>query len=208
MLFRRVASSLRWKLGSRGNGPRSGIRCGYGSSEHGACSRWTRGRSVICWHPCPGSGSEAPSNEALRSSPLRTDVGLRRRANEDRLRGGRPRSGFYLVADGMGGHTAGSGREPIWLPRAPSQPFETLRRGRKRVSRRSSVSAVAWPPTVDDLRQPPRRSPHLAGMGTTLVAVLAGRVIASPWRTWATAGPTWSAPRKHPAADGRPLVGG
>ena len=36
----------------------------------------------------------------------RTDVGLRRRANEDTFALA-PELGLYLVADGMGGHTAG-----------------------------------------------------------------------------------------------------
>jgi PPM family protein phosphatase len=35
-----------------------------------------------------------------------TDVGLRRKINEDRY-GLAPELGLYLVADGMGGHTAG-----------------------------------------------------------------------------------------------------
>ena len=41
----------------------------------------------------------------LRSA-ARTDVGLRRRANEDRYAIA-AELGLYLVADGMGGHTAG-----------------------------------------------------------------------------------------------------
>jgi len=41
----------------------------------------------------------------LRSA-ARTDVGLRRRANEDRYAIAAS-LGLYLVADGMGGHTAG-----------------------------------------------------------------------------------------------------
>jgi protein phosphatase len=51
----------------------------------------------------------------LRSA-ARTDVGLRRHANEDRYSVAAP-LGLYLVADGMGGHTAGQVASDLAAPR-------------------------------------------------------------------------------------------
>jgi serine/threonine protein phosphatase PrpC len=102
-----------------------------------------------------------------------TDVGLRRRANEDRYALA-PELGLFLVADGMGGHTAGqiasqlaseaSLRAVQALEGASVSPTEKLRQ------------AVAC--ANREIFEEAQRKPEFTGMGTTLVALLAsnGRV--------------------------------
>src|SRR5262245_53213905 len=51
-------------------------------------------------------GPRRPRSWMSLRGAARTDVGLRRRANEDTF-ALVPELGLYLVADGMGGHTAG-----------------------------------------------------------------------------------------------------
>ena len=73
----------------------------------------------------------------------RSDVGMRRRGNEDRFVLV-PEHGFYLVADGMGGHTAGqiasqlaaeaAARAIAALEGANATPAEKLQAGRRRGS--------------------------------------------------------------------------
>lgn len=101
----------------------------------------------------------------------RSDVGRRRRANEDAYALS-PRLGLFLVADGMGGHSAGqlasrlAARSVVdaleGLGSLP--PVEALRRSVARANREIFDAAEA--------------KPELQGMGTTVVALLAraGRV--------------------------------
>lgn len=99
----------------------------------------------------------------------RSDVGLRRRGNEDRF-ALLPEHGFYLVADGMGGHSAGqvasglaaeaAARAIQALEGATATPAEKLRMAVSAANRAIYLAA--------------QREPELAGMGTTIVAVLAG----------------------------------
>ncbi|HVP30459.1 MAG TPA: Stp1/IreP family PP2C-type Ser/Thr phosphatase [Myxococcota bacterium] len=96
-----------------------------------------------------------------------TDVGRRRRNNEDSFAVA-PEHGLFLVADGMGGHTAGqvasdtAAKEVLAAIAAagagPTSPSERLR---------AAVTSAN-----DAIFQMAKRKPELAGMGTTLVGLL------------------------------------
>jgi len=102
-------------------------------------------------------------------SAVRTDVGQRRRANEDRyaIAG---HLGIYLVADGMGGHTAGQVASDLAAQSAVSA-LETLAGGAARLTDKLRFAVAAANREIFETAQ---EKPHLAGMGTTLVALLAG----------------------------------
>jgi protein phosphatase len=99
----------------------------------------------------------------------RTDVGLRRSGNEDAFVVADELS-LYLVADGMGGHIGGQMASGIAAESAlqalksvlerPASLTEKLRYGVAEANREIFATAQA--------------KPELTGMGTTLVALLAG----------------------------------
>ncbi|MCZ6781942.1 MAG: Stp1/IreP family PP2C-type Ser/Thr phosphatase [Proteobacteria bacterium] len=102
-----------------------------------------------------------------------TDVGLRRRVNEDRYALA-PDLGLYLLADGMGGHSAGQVASQL-AAEASLRAIETLQGGRVSPTERlrHAVSCANR-----EIYSQAQSQPELGGMGTTLVALLAadGRI--------------------------------
>ena len=98
-----------------------------------------------------------------------TDVGLRRQANEDSFATA-PELGLYVVADGMGGHRAGKVASELAtehalraiqaLQGATASPAEKLRQAVSCANR--------------EIHETAKSNEDLSGMGTTLVAILAG----------------------------------
>ncbi len=103
----------------------------------------------------------------LRAAAL-TDVGLRRRANEDRYNVA-PELGLYLVADGMGGHSAGQVASELSVQAAVSA-VETLEGTSAGLTDKLRYAVAAANREILAVAQ---AKPELAGMGTTLVALLA-----------------------------------
>lgn len=102
-----------------------------------------------------------------------TDVGRRRRNNEDAYAVAREH-GLFLVADGMGGHTAGqiaseTAAREVLAAIAHSADASTAPSERLRAAVAASNEAIF---------QMAKRKPELQGMGTTLVTLLSvgGRV--------------------------------
>jgi len=98
-----------------------------------------------------------------------TDVGQRRRVNEDRYALAAD-LGLYLVADGMGGHTAGQLASEL-AAEATVNTLRTLIDASASLTEklRYSVSAANR-----EILSTAEAKPELTGMGTTLVALLAG----------------------------------
>ncbi len=97
-----------------------------------------------------------------------TDVGRRRRINEDRYALA-PELGLYLVADGMGGHSAGQVASEL----AAEAALRTVRALQDAAVSPAEKLCFAVSSANREIFQAGRERPELAGMGTTLVAVLA-----------------------------------
>ena len=105
----------------------------------------------------------------ILTSAARTDVGLRRNVNEDCFALA-AELGLYLVADGMGGHTAGRLASRL----ATAGTIQALRRVdgvEASLTEKLRYCVAGANRGVFDTAQ---AKPELAGMGTTLVALLAG----------------------------------
>ena len=110
---------------------------------------------------------EAPAPVILRSA-ARSDVGLRRQANEDSFAVD-PERGFYLVADGLGGHTAGQVASQL-AARASVNALATLEGATATLSEMLRIAVSAANREVFATAE---AKSELSGMGTTLVALLA-----------------------------------
>jgi protein phosphatase len=99
----------------------------------------------------------------------RSDIGRRRKANEDcyTLEAD---LGIYLVADGMGGHTAGQVASQLAAEGAVAA-LRTLASASASLAEKLRFAVAA---ANREIFEAARAKPELAGMGTTLVALLAG----------------------------------
>jgi protein phosphatase len=96
----------------------------------------------------------------------RSDVGCRRRTNEDRY-GQDPGLGAFLVADGMGGHTAGQVASTIAIDTLLASLAAESPAGAPADRLRS-----AFVRANDEIFSTAQARPEFEGMGTTLVALL------------------------------------
>jgi protein phosphatase len=109
----------------------------------------------------------------ILQSAARSDVGRRRRANEDCFAIA-AEHGFFLVADGMGGHTAGQLASSL-AAEAAVKALQTLEGSEATLTEKLRCSVAA---ANREIRTTVQARPELSGMGTTLVSLLAvdGRV--------------------------------
>jgi len=98
-----------------------------------------------------------------------TDVGQRRQANEDRYALD-PELGLFLVADGMGGHRAGRTASEL-ASAAAMAAIHTLQDAPASLSERLRYAVAAANREIFSMAA---EQSELAGMGTTLVMLLAG----------------------------------
>ena len=96
-----------------------------------------------------------------------TDVGQRRQGNEDRYALA-PALGLFLVADGMGGHTAGQVASEL-AAEATVRAVEALQGASSTLSERLRAAITSANRTIFQTAQ---GQPEFAGMGTTVVAIL------------------------------------
>jgi protein phosphatase len=97
-----------------------------------------------------------------------SDVGRRRAANEDHYALA-PELGLYLVADGLGGHVAGQIASGL-AAEAALRTIRTLEGTGMTLAEKLRYAVIAANREVNETA---RRRRELAGMGTTLVALLA-----------------------------------
>jgi len=105
----------------------------------------------------------------ILTAAARTDVGLRRNANED-CYALAPDLGLYVVADGMGGHTAGRLASAL----ASEGAVNALRQLGESDASLTEKLRYCVAAANRDIFETAQAKPELAGMGTTLVALLAG----------------------------------
>jgi protein phosphatase len=98
-----------------------------------------------------------------------SDVGRRRQANEDRYALD-PALGLFLVADGMGGHQAGRTASER-ASAAVLAAIDTLQAGPASLAERLRYAVAA---ATREIFSVAAEHAELAGMGTTLVVLLAG----------------------------------
>ncbi len=106
----------------------------------------------------------------ILSASARTDTGLRRTANED-CYALASSAGLYLVADGMGGHTAGQVASRL-ATEGTVTAFKRVEATDASLTEKLRYCVAAANREVFDTAQ---KKPELQGMGTTLVALLAGQ---------------------------------
>jgi serine/threonine protein phosphatase PrpC len=104
----------------------------------------------------------------LRAAAL-SDVGRRRASNEDRYALA-AELGLYLVADGMGGHTAGQLAAEL-AAQAAVDALQTLVDASASLAEKLRYAVAA---ANREIYSTARAKPELAGMGTTMVALLVG----------------------------------
>ena len=103
------------------------------------------------------------------SAAARSDVGMRRSANEDAY-ALVPELGLFLVADGMGGHIGGQMASHL----AAESTVAAMRRVAGHRATFTEKLRYCLGEANREIFETAQRKPELSGMGTTLVALLAG----------------------------------